>query len=125
MLQRGGTSFLIGLLFGDVTGSSAVIFVTRSLFDASYSREGEDEADAFAVETWHALGRSPAPMGELLFRITGAQENRMIGILMSHPLTEERRELMRQEDRPATGPEILSVAEWRALKSVCRSIEAK
>jgi hypothetical protein len=27
----------------------------------------------------------------------------MIGILMSHPLTEERRELMRQEDRPATG----------------------
>ena len=100
MLQRGGTSFLIGLLFGDVTGSSAVIFVTRSLFDASYSREGEDEADAFAVETWHALGRSPAPMGELLLRITGAQENRMIGILMSHPLTEERRELMRQEDRP-------------------------
>ena len=73
MLQRGGTSFLIGLLFGDVTGSSAVIFVTRSLFDASYSREGEDEADAFAVETMHALGRSPAPMGELLFRITGAQ----------------------------------------------------
>ena len=98
MLQRGDSSFLIGLLFGDVTGSSAVIFVTRSLFDASYSREGEDEADAFAVETWHALGRSPAPMGELLLRITGAQENRMIGILMSHPLTEERRELMRQED---------------------------
>jgi predicted Zn-dependent protease len=57
-----------------------VIFVTRSLFDASYSREGEDEADAFAVETMHALGRSPAPMGELLFRIAGAQENRTIGI---------------------------------------------
>jgi hypothetical protein len=60
-----------------------------------------------------------------LFRITGAQENRTIGILMSHPLTEERRALMRQEDRPATGREILSAAEWRALKSVCRSIEAK
>jgi Zn-dependent protease with chaperone function len=125
MLQRGGTSFLIGLLFGDVTGSSAVIFVTRGLFDASYSREAEHAADAFAVETMHTLGRSPAPMGELLFRVTGAKENGAIGILMSHPLTAERRALMRQEDRAATGPEILSAAEWRALKTVCRSTRAK
>jgi Zn-dependent protease with chaperone function len=125
MLQRGGTSFLIGLLFGDVTGSSAAIFVTRSLFDASYTREAEHEADAFAIETMHTLGRSPAPMGELLFRVTGAQGNHTIGILASHPLTEERRELMRQEDRPTTGPEILSDAEWRALKAVCHSTKAK
>ena len=125
MLQRGGMSFLVGLLFGDVTGSSAVILVTRSLFDASYTREAEHEADAFAIEAMHALGRSPAPMGELLFRVTGAQGTHTIGILMSHPLTEERRELMRQEDRPATGPEILSAAEWRALKTVCRSTNAK
>jgi hypothetical protein len=34
----------------------------------------------------HTLGRSPAPMGELLFRITGAQGSHTIGILMSHPL---------------------------------------
>jgi predicted Zn-dependent protease len=125
MLQRGGMSFLVGLLFGDVTGSTAVIFVTRSLFDASYTRDAEQSADAFAIETMHTLGRSPAPMGELLFRITGAQGSHTIGILISHPLTEERRELMRREDRPATGPELLSAAEWRALKSVCRSTAAR
>jgi predicted Zn-dependent protease len=125
MLQRGGTSFLVGLLFGDITGSSAVIFVTRSLFDASYTRDAEQNADAFAIETMHALGRSPAPMGELLFRITGAQGGHTIGILMSHPLTEERRELMRREDGPATGPELLSPAEWHALKTVCRSTKAR
>jgi Zn-dependent protease with chaperone function len=119
MIQRGGVSFLIGLLFGDVTGSSAVIFVTRSLFEVSYSREAEQAADGFAIETMHALGRSPAPMGELLFRITGAEGNRTIGILASHPLTEDRRALMRREDRPATGPEFLSDAEWRALKTIC------
>ena len=44
---------------------------------------------------------------------------------MSHPLTEERRELMRREDRPATGPELLSAAEWSALKTVCRSTAAR
>jgi len=64
-------------------------------------------------------------MGELLFRVTGAQGNHTIGILASHPLTEERRELMRQEDRPTTGAEILTTDEWRALKAVCHSTKAK
>src|SRR5207237_6004435 len=46
MIHRGGVSFLMGLLFGDVTGSSAVIFVTRSLFEVSYTRAAEQNADA-------------------------------------------------------------------------------
>jgi Zn-dependent protease with chaperone function len=125
MIQRGGVSFLIGLLWGDITGSTAVIFVTRSLFEVSYSREAEQNADAFAIEAMHALGRSPAPMGELLFRVTGAEGSRTIGILASHPLTEDRRELMRREDRPATGPEILSDAEWQTLKAICRPANAR
>jgi Zn-dependent protease with chaperone function len=125
IIETGGTSFLIGLLFGDITGSGAAIFTTRALFQASYSREAEANADAFAIDTMHALGRSPAPMGELLFRVTGAQGARTIGILASHPLTEERRALMRREDRPATGPEVLSGAEWAALKAVCRPAAGK
>jgi predicted Zn-dependent protease len=81
MIQRGGVSVLIGLLWGDITGSTAVIFVTRTLFEVSYSREAEQSADAFAIEAMHALGSSPAPMGELLFRITGAEGSHTIGIL--------------------------------------------
>ena len=41
LIQTGGTSFLFGLLFGDVTGAGAVIFVGRSMLDASYSRDAE------------------------------------------------------------------------------------
>jgi Zn-dependent protease with chaperone function len=119
LIQSGGTSFLMGLLLGDITGSGAVIFATRQLFQASYSREAEQSADAFAISTMHALGRSPAAMGELLFRVTGAQGSNPLGILASHPLTEDRRALMRREDGPPTGPEILSVDEWRALKAIC------
>jgi Zn-dependent protease with chaperone function len=125
MIQRGGVSFLVGLLWGDITGSAAVIFVTRTLFEVSYSREAEQNADDFAIGAMHALGRSPAPMGELLFRITGAERSGTIGILASHPLTEDRRELMRHEDRPATGPEILSDSEWQALKAICRPANAR
>ena len=45
LIYNGGTSFLIGLLFGDVTGSGALIFASRSLVTASYSREAEQDAD--------------------------------------------------------------------------------
>lgn len=125
MIQHGGVSFLIGLLFGDITGSTAVIFATRTLFETFYSREAEQGADDFAVQAMHTLGRSPAPMGDLLFRITGAQGSNTIGILASHPLTEDRRDLMRHEDRSATGPQLLSNVEWQALKTICHSTSAK
>ena len=94
LIQTGGTSFLFGLLFGDVTGAGAVIFVSRSLLNASYSREAEQGADAFAIEVMHKLGRSPMPMGEFLFRVTGAQANQGYTILAGHPLTEARRAMM-------------------------------
>src|ERR1700730_7272777 len=50
LIYNGGTSFLIGLLFGDVTGSGAMVFASRSLVTASYSREAEQNADTFAIE---------------------------------------------------------------------------
>ena len=121
IIQTGGTSFLIGLLFGDVTGGGAMVFIGRSLFDASYSRDAERDADAFAMEVMHKLGRSPKPMGEFLFRVTGAESGKTLSILASHPLTEERRDLMAREARANTGPEILSPGEWRALKNICRA----
>lgn len=121
VIQTGGTSFLIGLLFGDVLGGGAMIFAARSLLDASYSREAERNADLFAIEVMHKLGRSPRPMGELLFRITGAEATKTVTILAGHPLTEDRLATMKKEDRPNTGADILSEREWRALKNICKA----
>lgn len=122
LIQTGGTSFLIGLLLGDVSGGTAVIFVTRQLMGAAHSRESEQEADEFAAMLMQRLGRSPLPMAEFLFRITGAQKKQLGGftILNSHPLTEDRLAMMKKLDRPATGPELLSPAEWQALQGICR-----
>jgi predicted Zn-dependent protease len=120
MIQNGGTSFLVGLLFGDVTGAGAAVFATRAVLDASYSRDAETQADQFAIDVMHKLGRSPKPLGEFLFRITGKSGGRAIGILASHPMTEDRREITRRADRPNTGPELLTADEWRALKAICR-----
>ena len=126
LIQTGGTSFLIGLLFGDVIGGGALIFATQHLLDASYSRETEQSADAFAIEVMNKLGRAPAPMGELLLRITGAEGRKGKGgasLLSSHPLTEDRLATMKKLGRGNTGPELLSADEWRALKAVCGTKE--
>ena len=122
LIYNGGTSFLIGLLFGDVTGSSAVIFASRSVVEASYSREAETAADTFAIEVMHKLGRSPKPAFELMFRITGKEGgSKLTTILASHPLTEDRLARMTREDRPVSGPPLLTDKEWQSLKGICGS----
>lgn len=123
IIQTGGTSFLIGLLLGDITGGGAVIFAARSIIDASHSREAEKDADAFAVAAMHKLGRSPRPMGEFLLRVTSSdgKSKSTATILDSHPVSEDRLARMKQEDRPNTGPDILSAREWRALKDICKA----
>jgi predicted Zn-dependent protease len=120
IIYSGGTSFLIGLLFGDVTGSGAMIFASRSLINASYSREAEQRADDFAIDLMHRLGRPTKPMGELIFRVTGNQADRTLSILANHPLTEDRLKRFSDEDRPASGPPLLSASEWTALKAICK-----
>jgi len=123
-IQNGGTSFLVGLLFGDITGSGAAVFATRTALQTSYSREVETQADLFAVEVMHKLGRSPKPLGDFLFRITGAERNKSISILASHPLTENRRDMLAKEDRPPSGPPLLTDAEWQDLRAICGPVAA-
>lgn len=119
IIQTGGSSFLIGLLFGDVTGGGAVLFAARSIIDASYSREAETRADDFAIQGMHALGRSPEPLGEFLVRMTGG--SRVATIIDSHPVSAERLDRMKKEARPVTGEPVLTDQEWKALKSICRA----
>src|SRR5437764_872761 len=71
LIRDGGTSFLVGLMFGDVSGSGAVLMAGRALLSASYSRDDERRADAFAITVLHRLGRPTAPLGALLERVTG------------------------------------------------------
>ncbi|WP_407156365.1 M48 family metallopeptidase [Bradyrhizobium sp. STM 3557] len=120
LIHNGGSSFLIGLLFGDITGAGAALFASRTLVSASYSREAEHDADSFAIEVMHKLGRPTRPMGELMFRVTGKEGDKRPSILASHPLSEDRLQRMRAEDRPPTGPALLSADEWNALKGICK-----
>jgi Zn-dependent protease with chaperone function len=121
LIREGGSSFLIGLLFGDITGSGAVIFATRTLITSSYSREAERAADSYSIALMQGLGRPVKPMGELLFRVTGKQGGSPLSIFASHPLTEERLARMTAENTAPRGEPLISVEQWRALKAICRT----
>jgi Zn-dependent protease with chaperone function len=119
LIYNGGTSFLIGLLFGDITGSSALIFASQTLVTSSYSREAETAADTFSIEIMQKLGRPPKAMGELMLRVTGKEGGKGLTIISTHPLTEDRLARMSKEDQTPKGPPLLTDAEWQALKGIC------
>lgn len=121
MIHNGGTSFLIGLLFGDVTGSSAIIFASREMIQASHSRDAERSADQMTIDIMRKLGRSPKPMGEFLLRVTGKEKGKGLALISSHPLSEDRLARMSQQDASPTAPPLLTADEWAALKAICKA----
>ncbi len=120
LLQSGGTSFLLGLLFGDVTGSGIVILLGRQILDSSYSRDAETAADAYAGRIMAGLGRPAAPMAELLVRLTG-EEDRRYGLLRSHPFSQDRLSRLRSASPRQDGAPLLSDDQWQALRGICSS----
>lgn len=124
LIQTSGSAFLLGLLFGDVGGAGAAIFGGRLLIDASYSRDQERTADAFAARTMIGLGRSPQALGALLLRVDrgGAEDNgaSALDFFSSHPMGDERMAALSADDAPITAPPLLDEAEWEALKAICR-----
>lgn len=120
LIQSGGTSYLLGLLFGDVTGGGAIVFTSRYLVDSAYSREAEAAADAFAGQAMLALGRPAHPMATLLKRVEG-NESQVPAFLSTHPLTDHRLNALEKQVPLRQGAPLLSEEEWRAFKEICKT----
>lgn len=119
LVRDGGSAFLVGLLFGDVSGAGAALLAARTLLSAAYSRDIEAAADTFGITVMHRLGRPTAPLGRLLSRIADPGEE-AFSVVRDHPLTPERVSRLEREDAAPTGPVLLDATEWRALQAICR-----
>lgn len=119
LIRASGTSFLLGLLFGDVLGAGVVLTAGHAVLDSAHSRSQESAADAYAAGLMLALGRSPKPMGDLLVRLTGEERRGPFTLLRRHPPSQDRLAALVAQDRAANGPPLLNEEEWRALKSIC------
>lgn len=131
LIQSTGTSYLFGLLFGDVTGGGAIVLASRYLVDSAYSREAEAAADAFAARTMVALGRPAHPMALLLKRIEADEdedeeagegnERGLPAFLSTHPLTDERLKALEKQVPSQPGEPLLTEGQWRSLKEICKT----
>jgi Zn-dependent protease with chaperone function len=120
LIEDSGTGFLVGLLFGDVTGASVVLSAGRGMLSAAYSRDAEANADRFALALMEKLGRSPKPLGDLLMRISGPEKDDPLAIFASHPMTADRMAMLEAAGGGLAGEPLLSFGEWRALKAICK-----
>jgi predicted Zn-dependent protease len=115
------SSFLIGLLFGDVFGGSAAVIAAQSLIGASYTREAELAADARAVELMAAAGYDMRPYADFFDRLAGneGRAGRVPSWLATHPQSSQRAERVRAA--PTGGKPALSPTQWAALKAICET----
>lgn len=122
VITAGGTSFLLSLVLGDLTGSTVLVMVGQAAISAGYSRDAERAADAYAVAAVKRAGGDGAALAAILERITDADDEKPDGIsfLRSHPFTAERAARIRSlaGEKP-TGSGILSEAEWKSLQGLC------
>lgn len=124
LLQSSSSSFLIGLLFGDVFGGSVLITLGQTLVNSAYSREQEAAADAFAADLFLRIGQSPKPLGTFLARITKGDKTNGFPFLQSHPLSADRLAALSTKEPANPSQPLLSDVEWRALKAICPKPEA-
>lgn len=132
-LRSAGSIGILGLLLGDFAGGAVVLLLTEKLIAANYSQTAELEADAFGLRRLEAAQIDPEAMALMFTRLQqseggdpegeGEDDADTVGYLryfLSHPLTQDRISIVRQEALPAgeTTPS-LTQDQWQALKSIC------
>ena len=91
------TLLLSALIGGDLNGiSEALLGTGNTLLQASFSRDMEREADAYARDALRSLGTSPAELGYALEALSHSTNeaseylNQVLNYLSTHPALDER-----------------------------------
>jgi Zn-dependent protease with chaperone function len=117
--RRSATSFIIGLVFGDVAGFSTAGFLAQTLIGARYSREAEEAADTRAFELLGAAGLASSGFADFFERMArvegGAAE--LLAYVSTHPPSAQRAQRARAAARG--GGRALDDAGWRDLRAIC------
>jgi Zn-dependent protease with chaperone function len=117
VLETAGLSLLFGMLLGDFTGGSAVVFAARTVLRSAYSRATEAAADEFGANLMYKAGGDPQAFGAILLRISDKQG--AVHFLLDHPQAQERAEAIGRIGQPSPMRALLTPPEWEALKSIC------
>ena len=121
-LRTAGSVGLLGLLFGDFSGGAAMVFLGERMISASYSRDAEAKADAFAFDMLRSAGLPPSALGDMFerFRQKFGDDDGPGTHFASHPRLSDR---IAAAGAASTGDSphrpALSPQDWRALQDIC------
>ncbi len=118
-IEQAGTSALIGLIFGDVTGGTAIAGLGQALLNSAHTREAEQEADAYALNVLNRENISAVPAARFFERLFAEQGHmeQTLSLLNTHPMSNERATFFKDH---ATGTKpSLSDDAWKAIKNMC------
>ena len=121
-IQSGGLGFLLGTVFGDFAGGTAILLASRTLLSSAFSREAEREADAFGVDLMLKAGGNPEGLAGFFRSAGGNGPPGALSWITSHPASAEREEAIRRmaRNRPVVAP-ALSPEQWQALRDICQT----
>ncbi len=127
LIAASGTSFLLSLVLGDLTGSTIIVAAGQAAISAGYSRDAERAADDYAVATMTGAGGRGEALASVLERIAGNEKREGASdFLRSHPFTDERAKRIRaQAGAESEQARILDDADWAVLKGICRGAEKR
>ena len=121
-LRVAGSAGIVSMVFGDFTGGSAAVIVAEQLLNASYTREAEAEADAFARDMLDAADVSTYAMADF-FDALGSLERKgpkFPVYLSSHPETTSRADAARDFAKgQGSTSQVISDHQWKALQNIC------
>ncbi|MGH1452405.1 MAG: M48 family metallopeptidase [Paracoccaceae bacterium] len=120
-LRSAGSIGVLGLLFGDFAGGTAVLFLANRLIEANYSQSAEAAADVFARNLLRDAGLQPGALGRMFERMQAGsgEPPAMLKHFLSHPDLAERILASADEPELETLP-LLTDAEWQDLRQICR-----
>ncbi|MBS3849283.1 M48 family metallopeptidase [Devosia sp. BSSL-BM10] len=122
LISSAGTGALIGFILGDMTGISLAAGLGSTIIDASFSRDAERQADAFAAAVAQRMDFDPSGLADLLNRV-GRDDDfaRALALLSTHPLTDDRKAALAElgAQRPDGLEPPFTTTEWRAIRTMC------
>lgn len=111
----------LSVIFGGTNGYASDAI--NSLLSSSYSRDAENEADAYAIDVLSKANISPVPTKgffEKLAEMTNEDSGSITSYVSSHPLSNDRAaEFQKSFDASEDYQPALSKTEWNAIRSMC------
>lgn len=121
LMRQAGLSVLLGGFGGNSGG------YVNAMLSASYSREAESAADAFAIRHLQTARVSPDDTAAFFARMS-AQEEKLgeataaLGYVSSHPLSRARERAFRQSRKAdKTYAPVIGAEQWAALSHICEN----